>query len=286
MASINSTVGGVLKQSERRISQSARQWIVPLARFGYAAKGVVYIIIGALAALAAFNIGGRTTDTRGALVEILYQPYGKYLLAAVAVGLFGYALWRIVQGIKDTEDKGSGFKGIATRIGYAVIGLVYAGLALSAIQMVFGSGANRGGEPAQEWTARLLAQPFGQLLVGAFGLGFIAFALYQFYKAFTAKFRENLKNEKMSETAQTFALRTGQFGLSARGVVFAIIGFFLILAALESDASEAQGLSGALRALEEQNFAPWLFALVALGLATYGFFMLVLAKYRRIIINR
>src|SRR5687768_10033020 len=129
MASINSAVGGVIKQSERRISQSAKQWIVPLARFGYAAKGAVYIIIGALAALAAFNIGGRTTDTRGALVEILYQPYGKYLLAAVAVGLFGYSLWRIVQGIKDTEDKGSDFKGIATRIGYAVIGLVYAGLA-------------------------------------------------------------------------------------------------------------------------------------------------------------
>src|SRR5687768_13672907 len=95
MASINSAVGGVIKQSERRISQSAKQWIVPLARFGYAAKGAVYIIIGALAALAAFNIGGRTTDTRGALVEILYQPYGKYLLAAVAVGLFGYSLWRI-----------------------------------------------------------------------------------------------------------------------------------------------------------------------------------------------
>jgi hypothetical protein len=280
MAGINSTVGGVIKQSERRFSQSARQWIVPLARFGYAAKGSVYIIIGALAALAAFNMGGRTTDTRGALIEILYQPYGKYLLAAVAVGLFGYAL-------KDTEDKGSDFKGIATRSGYAVIGLVYAGLAFSAIQMVFGSaGANSGGDPAQEWTARLLAQPFGQLLVGAIGLGFIAFALYQFYKAFTAKFRENLMNEKMSEAAKSFALRMGQFGLSARGIVFAIIGFFLILAALQSDASEAQGLNGALLALEHQNFAPWLFALVALGLAAYGFFMLVLAKYRRIIINR
>lgn len=285
MAGINSYFGDVIKRSDR-ISKSARQWIIPLARFGYAAKGVVYIIIGVLAALAAFNMGGRTIDSRGALTTILYQPYGKILLGAVAVGLIGYALWRFVQSVKDTENKGSGAKGILIRLGYAVIAVVYAGLAFSAGKMILGSsGSSAGDEPAQEWTASLLAQPFGQMLVGAIGVGFIVFAIYQLYKAYTAKFREKLKNEEMSQTAETFALRTGQFGLAARAVVFGIIGFFLILAALQSDPSEAQGLSGVLRALEQQSFAPWLFALVALGLAAYGFFMLVLAKYRRIIIN-
>jgi hypothetical protein len=241
----------------------------------------VYLIIGALAALAAFHKGGKTTDSRGALAEILSQPYGKFLLGVVAVGLIGYALWRMVQCVKNTENKG-----MTTRIGYGVIGVLYAGLALSAARMILGSGAaNSGGEPAQEWTARFLAQPFGQLLVGAVGVGIIAFGIYQFYKAYTAEFRENLMMEKMSQNAQSFALRTGQLGLSARGVVFGIIGFFLTLAALHSDASEARGLSGALRALEQQTSAPWLFALVALGLAAYGFHMLVLARYRRIIID-
>jgi hypothetical protein len=258
---------GIVKEQSKRISEDARRWIVPLARFGYAAKGVVYLIIGGLAALAAFHKGGKTTDSRGALGEILFQPYGKFLLGAVAVGLIGYALWRLVQSVKNTENKG-----MATRVGYAVSGALYAGLALSAARMIMGSGtANSSGEPTQEWTARLLAQPFGQLLVGAVGLGIIAFGLYQLYKAYTAEFRENLMTEKMSRGAQSLALRTGQFGLSARGIVFGIIGSFLILAAL--------------RALEQQTFAPWLFGLVALGLAAYGFYMLVLARYRRIIID-
>lgn len=286
MAGLETPLGIVKEQSER-ISQNARRWIVPLARFGYAAKGVVYLIIGVLAALAAYDKGGKTTDSRGALQEILFQPYGKYLLAAVAVGLIGYALWRFVQSIKDTENKGSGIKGMATRIGYAIIGVVYLGLAFTAAQMIVGTGTyEKGGtETVQEWTAQLLAQPFGKLLVGAIGIGIIAFAMSQLYKAYMVEFRENLMTEQMSERTESFAIRTAQFGLSARGVVFGIIGFFLILAALHSNASEAQGLSGALQILEQQTVAPWLFGLVALGLAAYGFYMLVLARYRRVIID-
>ncbi|MDQ3748897.1 MAG: DUF1206 domain-containing protein [Acidobacteriota bacterium] len=276
---------GIVKEKAERISQSARGWIVPLARFGYAANGVVYIIIGALAALAAFTRGGRTTDSRGAFEEILSQSYGKLLLGAVAFGMAAYAIWRIVQAVKDTENEGSGAKGIARRIGYAVIGLIHIGLAYSAAQLIFGSGGGSRGDAApKEWTATLLAQPFGQWLVGAVGLGFIAFAVSQFYKAFTAKFREKLKTNEMSEKAETFATRSGQAGLSARGMVFGIIGVFLIQAALHSNAGEARGLSGALRALEQQSYGQWVLGIVALGLVAYGFYMLVLARYRRIII--
>lgn len=276
---------GIVKEEAKRISQSARGWIVPLARFGYAANGVVYIIIGALAALAAFTGGGRTTDSRGAFEEILSQSYGKLLLGAVAVGMAAYAIWRIVQAVKDTENEGSDAKGIARRIGYAAIGVIHIGLAYSAAQLVFGSGGeSRGDAASKEWTATLLAQPFGQWLVGAVGLGFIAFAISQFYKAYTAKFREKLKTNEMSEKAETFATRFGQAGLSARGVVFGIIGVFLVQAALHSNAGEARGLSGALRALEQQSYGRWVLGIVALGLVAYGFYMLVLARYRRIVL--
>jgi hypothetical protein len=276
---------GIVKEEADRFSQSARGWIIPLARFGYAAKGVVYLIIGALAALAAFTGGGRTTDSRGAFEEILSHSYGKWLLGAVAVGMAAYGVWRIVQAVKDTENKGSGAKGIARRIGYAVIGIIHFGLAYSAVQLILGSGGESRGDAApKEWTATLLAQPFGQWLVGAVGAGFIAFALSQFYKAFTAKFREKLKINEMSEKTETFATRSGQAGLSARGLVFGIIGVFLVLAALHSNAGEARGLSGALRALEQQSYGQWILGLVALGLVAYGFYMLVLARYRRIII--
>jgi len=276
---------GIVKEKVERISQSARGWIVPLARFGYAAKGVVYIIIGGLAALAAFTGGGRTTDSRGAFEEILSQSYGKLLLGAVAVGMAAYAVWRFVQAVKDTENKGSSAKGIARRIGYAAIGVIHVGLAYSAAQLIFGSGGgSRGDAASKEWTATLLAQPFGQWLVGAVGLGFIAFALSQLYKAYTTKFREKLMTNEMDEKTQTFATRTGQAGLSARGVVFGIIGVFLIQAALQSNASKARGLSGALRALEQQSYGQWVLGIVALGLIAYGFYMLVTAWYRRIII--
>ena len=276
---------GIVKEQGERLEKSAGPWITILARFGFAAKGIVYITIGVLAAYAAFTTGGKTTDSRGALEEILFKPYGKYLLGAIAVGLAGYALWRFVQAIKDTENKDSGAKGIAVRIGYAVIAVIYAGLAFSALQLVLGSGGeSKGDSTSKEWTATLLAQPYGQWLVGAIGLGFIAAAVSHFYKTYTAKFREKLMTSQMSEKAQSFALRTGQFGLAARGVVFGLIGAFLIQAALHSNAGEARGLGGALTALGQQTYGQLLLGVVALGLVAYGFYMLVLARYRRIII--
>jgi Domain of Unknown Function (DUF1206) len=274
-----------IKDHSERVSHEARHWIIPLARFGYAAKGTVYIIIGVLAALAAFNKGGRTTDSRGAFGEILSQPYGQVLLGAIAVGLAGYALWCVIQAIKDTENKGAGAKGIVIRLGYAVVGLLHAGLALTAVQLIVGSGGNRGGEESsKEWTAALLAQPFGQWLVGAVGVGIIIVAIAQFYQAYTAKFREQLMREQMSGRVESLAKRAGQIGLAARGVVFGMIGIFLMLAALYTNPNAAQGLSGALRTLEQQPFGPWVLGVVALGLVAYGIYMLVLMWYRRIIL--
>jgi hypothetical protein len=277
---------GLVEEKAERISKSAQRWIVPLARFGYAAKGLVYIVIGILAALAAFTTGGKTTDSRGAMEEILSQSYGKLLLGAVVVGLASYAVWRVVQAVKDTENKGSGAKGIAVRGGYTVSGVIHAGLALSGVQLMFGSGegGSTGDAASKEWTATLLEQPFGQWLVAAVGAGFIIFALAQIYKAYSTKFREKLKTGEMSQGTENFAVRTGQVGLVARGIVFGIIGAFLALAALHSDAGEARGLSGALRALEQQSYGQWLLGVVALGLIAYGFYMFVQARYRRIIL--
>jgi hypothetical protein len=129
----------------------------------------------------------------------------------------------------------------------------------------------------------LLALPLGRWLVAAAGLGVLAFAAYQFYKAFTAKFSEKLRKGEMSEASLTLATRAGQVGLAARGVVFGIVGVFLIQAALNASASEARGLSGALLALERQPYGPWVLGVVALGLVTYGIYMFVEARYRRIV---
>jgi hypothetical protein len=147
------------------------------------------------------------------------------------------------------------------------------------------AGGRGGGDSeasSREWTAELLAQPFGQVLVALAGLGILGFAAYQFYEAYTARFEERLDTRGMDGRVRALAVRAGRAGLAARGVVFAIIGLFLLQAALHEDAGEARGLRGALRALEAWPLGPWILTVVALGLATYGVYQLVEARYRRI----
>ena len=270
----------------KKVTRAARPWIERLARFGYAAKGVVYVLVGSLAALGAFRGGEGPTDSRGALTQVVRQPYGRVMLSVVAVGLAGYALWRIVQALRDTEDKGTEWKGLAIRFGYACIGVVYAGLGYSAVRLILGHGAGKSSDQSsKEWTAVFFTLPLGRLLVGLAGLCVIGFGLYQCYKAFTAKFRKKWKRHEMSERERSLAIRAGQVGLVSRGVVFGIIGAFLIQAALRARAEEARGISGALRAIEGQPYGPYVLAAVALGLVAYGLYMFVEARYRRMIIN-
>lgn len=273
-----------IKQRAKQATREMSPWVEPLGRFGYAAKGVVYAIVGVLAAQAAFGAGGETTDTQGALQRIVEAPFGKVLLGIVAVGLLGYAIWRFVQAFLDTENKGSDAKGYIVRLAYAGVGIAYLALAFTAVQMLTGAG-NGGGNQEQGWTARLLAQPFGRVLVGLVGAIIVGVGLYQLYKGVSAKFREKLRLHEMSGTEQTWATRAGQAGFAARGIVFGIIGALLIGAGLRADANEARGFDGALQTLAEQPYGPWLLGIVALGLIGYGFFCLVEARYRRMILR-
>lgn len=257
-------------------------WVERLARLGYAAKGIVYAIIGVLAVQAAFTGGGKTTDAQGALSTVAAQPFGKFLLVLLTIGLIGYVIWRFTQAIKDPEHKGDDAKGLARRLGYAISGLIYVGLAFSAMGLIWGAGNGGSDNTSQDWTARVLAQPFGQWLVGLAGAFTIGLGFSQFYKAYKAKFRKEMKLHEMSATEETWATRIGRFGEAARGVVFVIIGFFLIQAARQSDAQEVRGLDGALQSLAQQPYGPWLLGIVALGLVAYGIHMGVQARYGRI----
>ena len=266
----------------QELTQNQSEWIERLARLGYATKGAVYAIVGLLAIPAAFGGGGRTTDTEGALHTIVQQPFGKFLLSLVAIGLIGYALWRFVEAIKDPENKGNDTKGILQRIGYGISGIIYTSLALSAVKIVLGSGSGNNSNSTQDWTARILAQPFGQWLVGTIGAFIIGMGFYQFYKAFTAKFRQKLNLVQLSDQEKKWVVGISRFGLFARGIVFCLIGFFLIQAARQSDAGEAGGLGEALQTLEQQPYGSWILAIVALGLVAYGVYMVLQARYRRI----
>jgi len=281
------TTRGTIEHAARGVEQAARTagrpWVEPLARFGYAARGVVYAFIGVLAIQAAFFGRGQTTGPAGAIETIADKS--ELLLALIAIGLLGYALWRFVQGIFDPENKGRDAKGLVQRGAMIASGVVYASFALLAFRLITqsggGSGAGAGGN--QSMTAKLLSLPFGRALVILAGIAVIVSALQQMYEAYTKKFQRRMKTQEMSPDEQRLAIRTGQLGLAARGVAFLISGWFLIKAALSYDPSQAQGLGGALETLARQPSGPWLLGIVALGLVAYGAYSFLQARYRRIV---
>jgi hypothetical protein len=252
-----------------------------VARFGYTAYGVVYVLVGVLSVRAAFGGGGKTAGQEGALQTILLAPLGRVLLGLVALGLLGYALWRLFQGVLDPDNEGRDAKGLIKRSDHVVNGLFHAALAVSVGRVALGSGGGGGGGP-DDWTATLLQQPLGRWLVGVVGAGIFAIGLFQFYRAYDAKFMEKLKPGEMGPREKRWTRRAGRLGHAARGVVFIVIGVFLAEAALQSDPDEARGLGGALSALAAQPFGPYLLGLVAFGLVAFGLFMFVVARYRRI----
>ncbi|MBD0325437.1 MAG: DUF1206 domain-containing protein [Pyrinomonadaceae bacterium] len=276
--------GTVAEQAEETIDKvAAHPWMERLARFGYATKGLVYIVVGALATMTAIGYGGETTDVRGALQEIEVQPFGKITLVVVAFGLVGYVFWRLLQALADTEDKGTKLKGILVRIGYACSALAYAGLSFTAARILIDVGdPDSSSEVQQRWTERVMSLPYGVWLVVAVGAFVVGFGLYQIYKGYRAKFRKRLKIGEMGKTKDNWATWSGRFGYAARGVVFCIVGFFLIQAARTYNPAEVKGLDEVLQSLSRQSYGPWLLGIVAAGLVAYGFYMLVEARYRRI----
>jgi len=262
-----------------RTVRAARPWVEPLARFGYAARGVVYVLVGMLAVQTAFGARRQVSDTHGALSYVAEKSIP--LLWLLAVGLLGYALWRVVQGTLDAEGKGSDPKGLAKRAGMVGSGLVYGGLALAATRIALGA-RDSGGHATQEWTARLMSMPAGRWLVAAAGIGVLIGGVLQIRRGWLGKLHDVLL-PKITAGERRLALRTGRLGLISRGIVFLLTGGFLIQAARHFDPSEARGLSGALETLARQPYGAWLLGLTALGLIAFGAYSLLLARYRRIV---
>lgn len=266
-------------------AQRARPWMERLARLGYATEGAVYALIGLLAMGAAIGTGGRVTGQHGAFAVLAGSLFGSALLALIAIGFLGYALWRGVQAIADPDKEGTDVKALGKRVGYGVSAMVYAGLALSAAGLIFGLANESGGSP-DDWTALLLSWPLGPVLVVGVGAAVIGVGVHEIYQAFKAGFVEYLKLGEMGEKVRKWTERWGRLGIAARGVVFGVVGTFLIRAALEYDPQEARGLGGALQTLAQQPLGPWLLGAVAFGLIAYGLFMLAVARYRRISTGR
>ena len=283
-------VGQAVDRARAEVSRAvhkASPFVATFARLGYASKGVIYVIVGALAAMSAFGFGaGETTGSRGAMERILSQPFGVVMLFIVALGLACYSLWQFVRAVEDPENEGSDGKAIAKRVGFFISGVVHVMLVIYAANLLLGTGgAGAGGgddSGAQTWSARVMSYPLGRIVLGLVGAGIGIYGLWQLYRAYAAKLDKRLMLERLSAEGRRAVTWVARFGMAARGVVFGIIGGFLIFAAWHYSANQARGLEGALETLRRQPYGQWLLAAVALGLVAYGVFQFVKARYRRI----
>ncbi|HEV7923592.1 MAG TPA: DUF1206 domain-containing protein [Thermoanaerobaculia bacterium] len=250
------------------------------ARLGYAAKGLVYATIGFLTALAGLHRGGTAADRKDAIRFIGQQPFGRALLCIVAAGLLGYALWRVLSGITDSDRHGRELKGLAVRTGSIVRGLFYAAFALVVLRyLLHKGGAGQSSDAAsRHWTARALDVPFGRFAVAAAGLGLIGYGIYQFSRAVRGKLSKHLAAIQSRRTLVVLSC----FGIAARAVIFATIGVSLVRAAQHRAASAARGSSGALRELARLPMGSWILTVAGLGLIAYGVYAFINARYRRI----
>lgn len=260
------------------VPRSPSAGIKALARLGFAAIGVVYLLIGVLALLAASGLQhGAHTDKQEAVKHLQDLPGGRGLLALVALGLLGYIVWRFVQAFYDTESKGHDAKGLATRLWYIVSGLFYSGLALYAGRLALQGTAERGGDAPQTLTAKVLGWPGGDWLIMLAGVVVIGIGLYQGYRAFSDKRKSDIDASSLSPTQRQLVYRAGQVGVTARGIVVAIIGYFLVQAGQQSRAGAVGSTDEAFDLLATTG--PLALGVVAAGLALYGCYSLVQARY-------
>lgn len=250
------------------------------ARVGYAAKGLVYLMIGAFASLAAAGLGREGLGTKEAINQLVTTPYGDIMLTLLAIGLFAYAAWRLLQAVLDTERAGKDAKALVARLGFAISGLVYGSLGLYCINLLRHAASSTDQSSAQDRTALLMSHQGGIYLIFAIGLVFMGVGVRQLWRALHRTYLKNWYSHHLGPVQQRLAEGVTRWGLSARGVVFMIIGLFLCIAAWQTDPSEAQGLGGALAVLARQPFGPWLLGGVALGLASYGVYCLINAAIR------
>lgn len=251
-------------------------WMV---RVGYVARGLVFLIIGGLALLAANGSGGRPQGIRDALETLFHRPLGGLLLWLLAAGLLCFAGWRFLQSFFDSDRYGRSLYGMMRRTAFAGSGLFYFGLALATVQITIEERRMTEDHAARDWTQWLMAQPLGRALTWLIAMTFVAVAIGLVVKMLRAPYRHHLDPDKL---ARAWAISLASFGLLTRAVVFLMIGAFLSFAAYDSNSTEVVGLSGALRILQQQVYGGWLLGIAALGLLAFGCFEMIEAAARRV----
>lgn len=256
------------------------RWLV---RAGFVARAITYGVIGALALALAVGAGtgGAAANQQGALELIASNWLGRLALVLIAAGLLAYALWKLTQAVFGRGPEGGGGPGLWDRVANASGGVAYLVFFAVAVRVLAGSGGSSSGKP-EHAAAGVLSWPGGQLIVGAAGAILLAVSLYQLYEGLTGRFAQETKTGQMRREERRVFMICGRVGVSARALVFALIGYFVLRAAIEFDPSKAVGVDGALARVHQEPAGPWLLGFVAVGLLVFAAFSIVEGRYRRL----
>lgn len=265
---------------DHRVRQPGR-WLRWLARCGFVAEGLVYVLIGGFALLVAFEPDQRPQGSKGALDRLGDAPLGEAMLVVLAAGLAAFVLWQGAQALFDPEHRGDRWsrKRMAARLGCLLNAALHAVLVGDAAWHVLTAGGDADhGRALAQWITRIMQLPAGRWTVALSGLGIVLFGLFQFYRAATGVKHKDLDLGHTRLRIPLLALAV--LGCLARGIVFALIGSFLVHAAWRYDAAQATGVAGALSVLKAQPYGAWLLGAVACGLIAYGLFQIAKARFR------
>ncbi|MGY4712176.1 DUF1206 domain-containing protein [Mycolicibacterium sp. CBM1] len=250
-----------------------------VARVGYSTSGVLHLIIAYIVLRLAFG-GGGNADQSGALATLAAQPGGAVALWITAVGLFALALWRLAEAVVGShpteagqEDEGA--KKTFKRVKSVNLAVVYFGIASTAVRFATGGRKSNSADNAG-LTGRLLQSGWGKTLLLIAAVGLMAVGGYHVYKGLSKKFEKDLK-----VSGGSLVRTLGMAGYTAKGSVLAGAGILLIIATLTADPAKGSGLDGAVKSLGHAPFGKFLLIAAALGLAAYGVYCFVLARFAR-----
>ena len=252
-----------------------------LARLGYASKAVIYGIVGVFAIMAATNRGGSLTDTSGALRIVLTQPFGRILLVVLAVGLCGYAAWRLLDSVADPDRDGTDPPGLLTRVGNGIRGCVYGTLGIEAVRLLRGLEGTNGNE-AELWTARILKYPFGEIAVAAVAVAIAMYGVFQIVEGVRGTHDEKLDWSAVSSSIRATVRRISRFGVAVRGGLLVTFGVFLARAAFTHNPAQAAGSRESLIQLAGIVEGRWWLLVIAAGVIAYAVDQAAHARCRRI----
>lgn len=256
------------------------RWLEKLARAGLIGYGIVHLLFAWLALQIAFGESPDDGDQSGALRTLAAQPMGRFLVAAIGVGLLAMAIWQGLEAATGHRAE-RGKERAAERIASAGRTVVYLYFAWTAWNIFSGAGSNSA-DNQEALTGELMTSSGGRWLVGLAGLALAAIGIGLVVYGLVKRFEKHLKTGEMDARTRLLARRLGIAGYVAKGIAYGISGVLVVVAAVNYDPEKARGLDAALRTLRDQSYGTVLLTLVALGIAAFGAYCFLQSRYRKV----